>query len=111
MAGPNARVALMAFPTYRTLAPGHKDAWIAHLERLGPGMTDCLRDGEVFKSEEHCRLRLDGWGFKEGCRYTVGRAVAREIHRPGNISVCTLATRGLRINGVLRIECRRRTVE
>ena len=36
-------------------------------------MTECLRDGEVFESEEHCRLRLDGWGFKEGCRYTVGR--------------------------------------
>ena len=36
-------------------------------------MTKCLRDGEVFESEEYCRLRLDGWGFKKGCRYTVGR--------------------------------------
>ena len=60
MAGPNARVALMAFPTYRTLAPGYKDAWLAHLERLGPAMTECLKDREVFASEEDYRLRLDG---------------------------------------------------
>ena len=31
--------------------------------------------------------------------------VAREIHRPSNISVCTLAARGRRINRVLRIGC------
>ena len=78
MAGPNARVALMAFPTYRTLAPGHKDAWLAHLERLGPAMTECLKDGEVFASEEDCRLRLDSWGFKEGCRYIVKRNRSKE---------------------------------
>ena len=59
MAGPNARVALIAFPTYRNLAPGHKDAWLAHLECLRPAITECLKDGEVFASEEDCRLRLD----------------------------------------------------
>ena len=31
--------------------------------------------------------------------------VVREIHCPGNISVCILAARGRRINGVLRIGC------
>ena len=60
MVGPNARVALIAFPTYRTLTPEHKDVWIAHLERLGPDMTEYLRDSEIFESKEHCRLRLDG---------------------------------------------------
>ena len=49
----------MAFPTYCTLAPGHKDTWLAHLECLGPAMTECLKDGEVFASEKDCRLRLD----------------------------------------------------
>ena len=44
-------------------------------------------------------------GLRRAVDIPLAGTVAREIHRPGNISVCTLAARGRRINGVLRIEC------
>ena len=59
MVGPNAHIALIAFPTYCTLAPGYKDAWLAYLECLGPAMTKYLKDREVFVSKKNCCLHLD----------------------------------------------------
>ena len=50
-------------------------------------------------------------GLRRAVDILLAGTVVREIHRPGNISVCTLAARGRRINGVLRIGCQRRTVE
>ena len=77
MASPNARAALMAYPTYRMLRSHHKDAWLEHLETLG-AMADPLVDGEVFESVDHCRARLDAFGFREGCRFVVGRNRAHD---------------------------------
>jgi hypothetical protein len=73
MASPNARIALMALPTYCILAPAHRDSWLDHLERLGLPMSEQPQDGEVFQGVDHCRERLDAWGFREGCRYVTGK--------------------------------------
>ena len=37
----------MTSPTYRVLAPGNREAWLAHLERLGLTMSEPLRNKEV----------------------------------------------------------------
>ena len=59
MADPNTYIALMAFPTYYTLAPGHKNAWLTYLECLRPTIIKCFKDREVFASKKDYCLYLN----------------------------------------------------
>ena len=78
MASPNLRAALLALYTYKKVPTGYRQAWINHIEALGP---ECERpqDGEVFQSEKHCLYRLNTWGMLEGCAYITFISRARDI--------------------------------
>ena len=77
MASPNARMALQAHPTYLVLAPRHQKPWLDHVESLG-ALTVGVDDGEVFRDDGHCLERLNAWGFKQGCRWVVGKSRAQD---------------------------------